>query len=126
MEEGKNLVKTKGGDVGKGKSSASGLWWTDTAEGSGDSPKPSGTVTVHYTGWLTNGAKFDSSLDRGQPISFPLNGVIKGWTEGVGSMKKGGKRFLVIPPELGYGSRNMGAIPPNSTLVFEVELLDFK
>ena len=78
-----------------------------------------------YTGWLTDGTKFDSSLDRGQPIEFPLTGVIRGWQDGIPGMKPGGVRRLLIPPALGYGMRGApGAIPPNATLVFEVELLD--
>jgi FKBP-type peptidyl-prolyl cis-trans isomerase len=83
------------------------------------------TVSVHYTGWLEDGSKFDSSLERGQSFSFQLGArqVIPGWDEGVKSMKVGGKRRLVIPPELGYGDRDLGIIPPNSTLIFEVELL---
>ncbi|UCE59668.1 MAG: peptidylprolyl isomerase [Phycisphaerales bacterium] len=108
----------------KGIKTASGLINYDIVVGQGDSPEPTDRVTVHYTGWLTNGSKFDSSHDRGQPASFPLNNVIKGWTEGVGTMKVGGKRTMIIPSELGYGERGAGAsIPPNSTLVFDVELL---
>jgi len=86
------------------------------------------TVSVHYTGWLVDGSKFDSSVDRGQPFEFPLGGgsVIKGWDEGVAGMKIGGVRKLIIPSDLGYGSRGAGLIPPNSTLIFEVELLGMK
>jgi peptidylprolyl isomerase len=112
---------------------ASGLKYIDTVPGSGESPQRGKQCVMHYTGWLwvneAKGAKFDSSVDRGQPFSFTLGvgQVIKGWDEGVSTMKKGGKRTLIIPPELGYGSRAMGnVIPANSTLVFEVELIDFK
>lgn len=104
----------------------SGLQFTDEVVGSGDVATPGQTVSVHYTGWLTNGSKFDSSKDRGQPFQFKLGAgqVIRGWDEGVAGMKIGGKRKLVIPAELGYGSRGAaGAIPPDSTLIFEVELL---
>ncbi|MDX2115039.1 MAG: FKBP-type peptidyl-prolyl cis-trans isomerase [Planctomycetota bacterium] len=95
--------------------------------GDGESPAPTSTVKVHYTGWLVTGTEFDSSHKRGQPIEFPLNGVIKGWTEGVSGMKAGGKRYLVIPPALAYGERGAGGvIPPNSVLVFEVDLLEVK
>ena len=105
---------------------ASGLKYEDVKVGSGDTAEAGKTVSVHYTGWLTNGTKFDSSKDRGQPFDFPLGGgrVIKGWDEGVNGMKVGGVRKLTIPPELGYGARGAGGvIPPNATLVFEVELL---
>ena len=104
----------------------SGLKYVDLVVGEGDSPTQGKTVTVHYTGWLTNGTKFDSSVDRGDPFKFPIGmgRVIRGWDEGVMSMKVGGKRKLIIPPELGYGPRGAGGvIPPNATLVFEVELL---
>jgi peptidylprolyl isomerase len=113
--------------------SASGLSHEDTLVGTGASPAPGQTCVMHYTGWLwvdgQKGAKFDSSVDRGRPFSFPLGAgrVIKGWDEGVASMKIGGKRTLLIPPELGYGARGAGgAIPPNATLLFEVELLEVR
>ncbi len=93
-------------------------------EGTGSTPKPTDTVKVHYRGTLLTGKQFDSSYERGQPTTFPLNRVIKGWTEGVGLMKVGEKRYFIIPPDLAYGQRGMPpVIPPNSTLVFEVELL---
>ena len=98
----------------------------ELAVGDGAEAKSGQTVDVHYTGWLTDGKKFDSSLDRGQPFSFRLGAgmVIKGWDQGVAGMKVGGKRKLTIPPDLGYGARGAGGvIPPNATLVFEVELL---
>lgn len=98
----------------------------DLQPGDGAEATPGRRVTVHYTGWLTNGTKFDSSLDRNDPFDFPLGRghVIKGWDEGVAGMKIGGKRKLTIPPEMGYGARGAGGvIPPNATLVFEVELL---
>lgn len=111
----------------------SGLKYVDSVLGNGAEAKAGVVVVVHYTGWLDEdgqkGKKFDSSLDRGKPFSFPLGRglVIKGWEEGVSGMKVGGKRKLMIPPALGYGSRGApGAIPPNANLIFEVELLDVK
>ncbi len=119
--------------AGKTMTTASGLQVTDTKVGTGASPKTGQICVMHYTGWLyqngAKGAKFDSSVDRGQPFEFPIGTgrVIKGWDEGVASMKVGGKRTLIIPPDLGYGARGAGGvIPPNATLVFEVELLALK
>jgi FKBP-type peptidyl-prolyl cis-trans isomerase len=107
-----------------------GLKYTDTKTGDGAAATPGNKVSVHYTGWLYNngakGTKFDSSVDRGQPFQFTLGAhqVIAGWDEGVAGMKVGGKRTLIIPPELGYGARGAGGvIPPNATLMFDVELL---
>jgi len=105
---------------------ASGLKYEDVKVGTGETATAGRTVSVHYTGWLTDGKKFDSSKDRGKPFEFPLGGgrVIKGWDEGVQGMKVGGVRKLTIPASLGYGSRGAGGvIPPDATLVFEVELL---
>ena len=103
------------------------MWWT-IKEGTGVQPvNTADTVKVHYTGYLLDGSKFDSSVDRGEPIEFALNRVIPGWTVGVGSMKVGETRKLQIPATLGYGARGAGGvIPPNATLVFDVELLDVK
>ena len=112
---------------GQPTTTASGLQYWDIKAGSGATAVPGKTVKVHYTGWLSTGAKFDSSVDRGEPFSFPLGEgqVIKGWDEGVVGMKAGGKRQLRIPPDLGYGAQGAGnSIPPNATLVFDVELLD--
>ena len=112
---------------------SSGLQIIDTKVGTGASPRSGQTAVVHYTGWLyvngVKGQKFDSSVDRGQPFEFPVGQgrVIKGWDEGVATMKIGGKRTLIVPPQLGYGARGAGgAIPPNATLMFDVELLGVK
>lgn len=107
---------------------ASGLKYVDIVEGTGPTPQTGQTVVVHYTGTLQNGTKFDSSLDKGQPFSFPIGrgSVIKGWDEGLMTMKVGGKRKLIIPPKLGYGAQAQAKIPANSTLIFEVEMLGIK
>jgi FKBP-type peptidyl-prolyl cis-trans isomerase FkpA len=109
------------------KISDSGLKYEDLVEGEGALAEPGQRVSVHYTGWLEDGTKFDSSVDRNEPFQFALGRgmVIRGWDEGVAGMKVGGRRRLVIPPHLGYGAQGAGGvIPPNATLVFEVELLD--
>ncbi len=109
------------------KMTDTGLKYEDLEEGTGTEAEAGKQVTVHYTGWLVDGTKFDSSLDRNQPFSFALGKgqVIRGWDEGVQGMKVGGKRKLTIPPQLGYGARGAGGvIPPNATLAFEVELLE--
>ncbi len=111
----KDIVKT-----------ASGLGYIVIKEGTGPQPKAGQMIKVDYSGWLTNGKLFDSSIQRGTPTNFPLGmgNVIAGWDEGLAMMKEGGKRLLIIPPELGYGAADKGVIPPNSTLIFEVDLLD--
>ena len=118
---------------GKTMTTSSGLQITDSKVGTGVAPKTGQTCVMHYTGWLyengAKGKKFDSSVDRGQPFEFVIgkHQVIGGWDEGVATMKVGGKRTLIIPPELGYGARGAaGVIPPNATLIFDVELLDVK
>ena len=113
----KNIVKTD-----------TGLRMIYNKRGGGSSPSTGKTVTVHYTGYLEDGTVFDSSRDRNQPFMFPLGQgrVIKGWDQAFSTMKVGDRATITIPPELGYGSRDMGKIPPNSTLIFDVELLEVK
>ncbi|MFH7024592.1 MAG: FKBP-type peptidyl-prolyl cis-trans isomerase [Heteroscytonema crispum UTEX LB 1556] len=124
-----NTPKTTTTDAKKTITTASGLKYVELKVGTGATPKPGQIVLVHYTGTLENGTKFDSSRDRGVPFDFPLGTgqVIKGWDEGLSTMKVGGRRQLIIPPELGYGANGAGGvIPPNATLIFDVELLGVK
>jgi peptidylprolyl isomerase len=115
---------------GEPVTTGSGLQYIDIERGSGEAPLASQTVVVHYTGWLEDGTKFDSSVDRGRPFSFTIGAgqVIAGWDEGLATMQLCGRRRLIIPPELGYGARGAGGglIPPNSTLIFDVELLEIR
>ncbi len=123
--DGAEGIPTLAPDV-QSTATASGLQIQDIVVGTGEEAKAGDTVSVHYTGWLTDGSKFDSSVDRGQPFEFTLGqgGVIPGWDEGVAGMKVGGKRRLTIPADLGYGASGAGSlIPPNATLIFDVELL---
>ena len=124
------LAMTASASAAETVTTPSGLKYRDEVVGTGPAPKQGQSVNVHYTGWLDEngkqGKKFDSSRDRGQPFSFPLGEgrVIRGWDEGVASMKVGGRRTLIIPAELGYGARGAGGvIPPGATLIFDVELL---
>ncbi len=130
ITENKNLIASNTMSDKNVVTTPSGLKYTVLHEGTGTTtPKSGQTVVVHYTGTLENGTKFDSSRDRGQPFSFKIGvgQVIKGWDEGLSTMKVGDRRELIIPPELGYGARGAGGlIPPNATLVFDVELLDIK
>lgn len=129
LTENNNLIASKPMSDANVVTTDSGLQYKDLEEGTGETPQRGQTVTVHYTGTLLNGKKFDSSRDRGQPFQFKIGvgQVIKGWDEGVGTMKVGGRRELIIPPELGYGASGAGGvIPPNATLVFDVELLGVK
>jgi peptidylprolyl isomerase len=127
------LALSESADAQQAVTTPSGLKYIDVKAGTGPSPKTGQTCVMHYTGWLyegdKKGAKFDSSVDRGQPFEFKIgmHQVIAGWDEGVATMNVGGKRTLIIPPELGYGARGAGnVIPPNATLMFDVELLAIK
>ena len=116
-------------DMDSTTTTPSGLQYRDLVVGTGAAASQGATAVVHYTGWLMDGTKFDSSLDRGQPLDFVIGQgrVIKGWEEGVGTMNVGGKRELIIPPDLAYGDRGAGGvIPPGATLKFEVELLELR
>jgi len=126
-------LETLAADMGRIVTTPSGLQYTDSQIGNGASPRSGQTCVMHYTGWLykdgVKGKKFDSSLDHGQPFEFRIGRgmVIAGWDEGVATMRAGGKRTLIIPPELGYGARGAGGvIPPNATLIFDVELLEVR
>jgi FKBP-type peptidyl-prolyl cis-trans isomerase FklB len=125
LSESKNFLAANGKKEGI-KIQPSGLQYKVLTEGSGKIPKAEDTVTVHYKGTLIDGREFDSSYKRGNPATFQVKGVIKGWTEALQLMREGSKWQLFIPPELGYGERGSGSIPPNSTLIFEVELLTVK
>lgn len=122
------LIANRNSSGGTEVTTASGLKYVDLTEGTGATPQTGQMLSVHYTGTLQNGKKFDSSVDRGKPYQFRIGtgSVIKGWDEGLMGMKVGGKRKLIIPPSLGYGATGTPNIPPNSTLLFDVELLDVK
>jgi len=125
VKEGKDFLKTNATKEGV-KTTASGLQYKITKEGTGKSPAATDTVRVHYRGTFIDGKTFDSSYDRGEPVEFPLGGVIPGWTEGLQLIKEGGKAMLWIPGDLAYGPQGRGGIPPSSTLIFEIELLEVK
>ena len=124
FEKAKQLVASKGGDVSKGELKPNGLWVLHVAKGDGPHPTLEDTLSFHYTGWLADGTKFDSSHDRGRPLKYKLKGLIQGWQQAIPEMQPGGKAFLIIPPELAYGQAARPGIPANSTLVFEIELLE--
>jgi FKBP-type peptidyl-prolyl cis-trans isomerase len=126
IDQNKTLIASKDMSDANTVTTPSGLKYVELQEGTGAAPEKGQKVTVHYTGTLEDGTKFDSSRDRNQPFDFKLGAgqVIKGWDEGLSTMKVGGRRQLIIPPDLGYGSRGAGGvIPPNATLIFDVELL---
>src|SRR5690349_18262214 len=122
------LMAACGQKVGQEVTTSSGLKYVDEVVGSGDRARLGKTVSVNYTGTLTDGTKFDSSFDAGKPLEFRLgtDTIIQGWNEGIVGMQVGGKRKLIIPPQLGYGAQGKGKIPPNATLIFEIELLGVK
>ena len=127
LEEKKALIIEQLKEITSGaKTTSSGLQYIIEKEGDGNNPSPGQNVSVHYSGYLLDGTKFDSSHDRGEPITFPIGQgrVIKGWDEGISLLKVGGKAKLIIPPDLGYGDRAIGPIPPGSILIFDVELVD--
>jgi FKBP-type peptidyl-prolyl cis-trans isomerase len=122
------LMAACGQKAGQEVTTPTGLKYVDEVVGTGDRARLGKTVSVHYTGTLTDGTKFDSSVDRGQPYEFRLgtDTIIQGWNEGIVGMQVGGKRKLIVPPSLGYGAQGKGKIPPNATLIFEIELLGVK
>lgn len=117
-----------GVDLSRMTRTESGLYQRTKEEGTGATAAPGDTVVVHYTGWLPDGRKFDGSRERGEPAAFPLTqgGLIAGWLQGVSGMREGGRRLLVLPPDLAYGSEGSGPIPPNAVLVFDVELIEVR